>query len=108
MSIKTSTIIYTAYDYQTLHGVKLLANWLNSPTLYIRVAFEADMNANNTPQGIDDIVCEREGGIKDFWQIKFTPSPSKQMNLLSWDWLLKKHGKTEKSRSIIKKLYGKA
>ena len=104
MKVKNSAIIYTGYDYQTLQGVKLLAEWLHSPTRYDRVAFEADRDSNETPEGIDDIVCERPGGIKDFWQVKFTPSPEKDENGLIWDWLLKVSGKTTRSRSILKKL----
>jgi Cdc6-like AAA superfamily ATPase len=105
MKVKNSAIIYTGYDYQTLQGVKLLAEWLRSPTQYTRVAFEADIDANETPEGIDDIVCERPNGIKDFWQVKFTPTPEKEANRLTWEWLLKISGKTARSRSIIKKLY---
>lgn len=105
MKVKNSAIIYTGYDYQTLQGVKLLAEWLRSPTQYARVAFEADTDSNEAPEGIDDIVCERPSGIKDFWQVKFTPSPEKDENCLSWDWLLKVSGKTARSRSILKKLY---
>lgn len=105
MKIKNSAITYTGYDYQTLQGVKLLAEWLHSPTQYARVAFEADANSNETPAGIDDIVCERPNGIKDFWQVKFTPSSDKDENRLTWDWLLKVSGKTDRSRSILKKLY---
>lgn len=105
MKVKNSAIIYTGYDYQTLQGVRLLAEWLNSPTQYNRVAFEADIHGNETPEGIDDIVCERPDGIKDFWQVKFTPSPEKKENGLTWDWLLKISGKTARSRSILKKLY---
>ena len=52
MKVKNSAITYTAYDYQTLQGVKLLAEWLNSPTRYARIAFEADKDANDTPEGI--------------------------------------------------------
>lgn len=69
-----SAIIYTGYDYQTLQGVKLLAEWLHSPSQYVRVAFEADTDGNETPEGIDDVVCERPNGVQDFWQVKFTPS----------------------------------
>lgn len=105
MKVKNSAIIYTGYDYQTLQGVKLLAEWLHSPTQYARVAFEADADSNETPKGIDDIVCERPNGIRDFWQVKFTPSPEKDENCLTWDWLLKISGKTARSRSILKKLY---
>ncbi|MGJ8645786.1 MAG: ATP-binding protein [Marinomonas colpomeniae] len=105
MKIKTSAIIYTGYDYQTLQGVQLLAEWLHNPTKYVRMAFEADESSNGTPTGIDDVVCERPNGIQDFWQVKFTPSPDKHENYLTWDWLLKISGKTAKSRSILKKLY---
>lgn len=105
MKVKNTAITYTAYDYQTLQGVKLIAEWLRSPTKYSRVAFEADEDANDTPAGIDDIVGERPDGIRDFWQVKFTPSPHKDENRLSWTWLLSVSGKTERSRSILRKLY---
>ncbi|MGZ8892170.1 MAG: hypothetical protein ACXW1R_04400 [Halobacteriota archaeon] len=105
MKVKDSAIIYSAYDYQTLQGVKILAEWLHSPAKYERASFEADSEGNETPKGIDDIVCERPNGIKDFWQVKFTPSPEKDENRLDWDWLLKISGKTARSRSILKKLY---
>ncbi|BEO72927.1 hypothetical protein SMQE32_37460 [Serratia marcescens] len=105
MKIKHSAIIYTGYEYQTLQGIKLLAEWLHSPNKYSRVAFEADADNNETPEGIDDIVCERPNGIKDFWQVKFTPSPYKEENHLTWDWLLNVSGKTARSRSILKKIY---
>jgi hypothetical protein len=80
MKVKNTAITYTAYDYQTLQGVNLIAEWLRSPTKYKRVAFEADEDTNDTPEGIDDIVGERPDGIKDFWQVKFTPSPQKDDN----------------------------
>ncbi|OJC01682.1 AAA family ATPase [Yersinia ruckeri] len=105
MKVKSSAIIYTGYDYQTLQGVKLLAEWLQSPTKYVRMAFEADTDSNDTPEGIDDVVCERPDGVRDYWQVKFTPSPEKDENRLTWDWLLKISGKTARSRSILKKLY---
>lgn len=105
MKVKNSAIIYTGYDYQTLQGVKLLAEWLHSPTKYARMAFEADTDSNETPEGIDDIVCERADGVRDYWQVKFTPSSEKDENRLTWDWLLKISGKTARSRSILKKLY---
>jgi len=102
MKVKNSAIPYTGYDYQTLHGVNLLSIWLNSPTQFIRMCFEADKNDNNAPQGIDDIVCQRADGKIDYWQVKFTPSPDKKENQLTWDWLLAR--KTERSRSILKKI----
>ncbi len=104
MKVKNSAIIYAGYDYQTLQGVKLLAEWLHSPMRYTKVAFEADKDSNETPEGIDDIVCERPDGIKDFWQVKFTPTPDKDENGLTWGWLLKISGKTSRSRSLLKKL----
>ena len=105
MKIKTSAIIYSGYEYQNLQGVNLLAEWLHSPTQYVRVAFEAEEDCNETPGGIDDIVCEQPNGIKDFWQVKFTPSPEKDENSFNWNWLLKISGNTNRSRSILKKLY---
>ncbi|GAB6146114.1 ATP-binding protein [Desulfocicer niacini] len=104
MKVKNSAIIYTAYDYQTLHGVYFLSVWLNSPTEFERMCFEADEEANEAPKGIDDIVCQRSDGKTDFIQVKFTPSPDKEENHLTWDWLLTRPGKTERSRSILKKL----
>ncbi|HRL26207.1 MAG TPA: ATP-binding protein [Alcaligenes sp.] len=105
MRVKNSAIIYTGYEYQTLQGVKLLAEWLHSPTQYVRVAFEADIDSNETPEGIDDVVCERSDGVRDYWQVKFTPSPEKDENRLTWEWLLKISGKTSRSRSILKKIH---
>ncbi|WP_036253828.1 ATP-binding protein [Methylobacter sp. BBA5.1] len=105
MKVKNSAITYTGYDYQTLHGVRLLVEWLHSPTRFVRAAFEADEDSNEAPKGIDDIVLERPDGIYDFWQVKFSPSPEKNENCLTWDWLLEVSGKTKRSRSILKKLY---
>lgn len=105
MKVKNNAIIYTGYDYQTLQGVKLLAEWLHSPTKYVRAAFEADKDSNETPEGIDDVVCERPDGVRDYWQVKFSPSPEKEENRLTWNWLLNISGKTARSRSILKKLY---
>jgi len=102
--VKNSAITYTAYEYQTLQGVYLLSVWLNSPAEFERMCFEADEEDNDAPQGIDDIICQRADGKTDFWQIKFTPSPEREENQFTWDWLLTRKGKTERSRSILKKL----
>ncbi|EPG3770113.1 NACHT domain-containing protein, partial [Klebsiella pneumoniae] len=104
MAIKNSAIIYAGYDYQTLQGVRLLADWLNIPTKYNRIAFEADAKKIDAPQGIDDIVCERQDGKTDFWQVKFTPDTDKEDNQLSWEWLLKSSGHSLRSRSILQKI----
>jgi len=105
MKVKNSAITYTGYEYQTLHGVRLLAEWLKTPSKYSRAIFEADHGGEETPSGIDDVVFQRPDGIYDYWQVKFTPSPDKPENELTWDWLLKKSGKTDRSRSILKKIY---
>lgn len=104
MAIKNSAIIYAGYDYQTLQGVRLLADWLNTPIKYNRIAFEADAKQIDAPQGIDDIVCERQDGKTDFWQVKFTPDTDKEDNQLSWEWLLKRSGHSIRSRSILQKI----
>ncbi len=103
MIVKKSAIIYTGYEYQTLHGVGMLALWLNNPTAYNRICFEADHD--DIPQGIDDIVLERQDGKIDYIQVKFTPSEYKEENSFIWDWLLKKTGKTDRARSILKKIF---
>ena len=102
MKVKRSTIPYAGYEYQTLQGVYILAKWLNNPNRYAKVAFDADEDDTATPKGIDDIVCEQPNEVREFWQVKFTPSPEK--NFLDWKWLLKKEGTTNRSRSILKKL----
>lgn len=103
METKKSAITYAGYDYQTLQGVLQLALWLNNPTAYKRICLEADQD--NTPQGVDDIVLERNDGKTDYIQVKFTPSPYKEINYFSWDWLLKKTGTTDRSRSILNKIF---
>lgn len=100
---KNEAIIYAGYEYQTLHGVRVLVQWLNDPLLYKRVCIEADDSENVTSQGIDDIVCERADGRFDYQQVKFTNDVEK--HLLTWDWLKYISGTTERSRSIIKKIF---
>jgi hypothetical protein len=100
LEVKSSAIIYTGYEYQTLHGVKLLTSWLNSPTRYKRIGFEVADPEESVPQGIDDIVCERHDLKRDYIQVKFTPNT--ENNQLSWEWLLYKN--TKKSRSLLQKL----
>lgn len=103
MEIKKSAITYTGYEYQTLQGVLVLAYWLDNPNAFKRICFEADQD--DIAQGIDDIVIERQDHKFDYIQVKFTPSPYKEENSFSWDWLLKKTGKTTRSRSILKKIF---
>jgi hypothetical protein len=103
LEIKKSAITYTGYEYQTLQGVLVLAYWLDNPNAFKRICFEADQD--DIAQGIDDIVIERQDHKFDYIQVKFTPSPYKEENSFSWDWLLKKTGKTARSRSILKKIF---
>jgi len=101
--IKTSAIPAAGYVYQTMQGVNLLCDWLDSPTRYTRIRFECDEDAI-VPQGLDDLVAERPDGRFDLWQVKFTPTPEK--HVLDWDWLLEKPGKAGgKSRSNLRKWF---
>lgn len=101
--IKTSAIPLAGYVYQTLQGVDLLCDWLDAPTRYVRVRFECD-DDEVAPQGLDDVVAERQDGRVDVTQVKFTPSPEKYA--LDWDWLLTKPGKAGgTSRSLLRKWF---
>lgn len=99
--IKGSAITFAGYVYQSLQGVDLLCDWLDAPTCYVRVRFECD-DEGVVPQGLDDVVAERQDGLFDVKQVKFTPSPEKYA--LDWDWLTSKPGKVGgTSRSLLRK-----
>ncbi|HDR8974580.1 ATP-binding protein [Burkholderia vietnamiensis] len=101
--IKNTAIPAAGYVYQTMQGVNLLCDWLDSPTRYTRIRFECDEDAV-APQGLDDLVAERPDGRFDLWQVKFTPSPDK--HALDWEWLLDKPGKAGgRSRSNLRKWF---
>ncbi|MBN5205556.1 ATP-binding protein [Serratia marcescens] len=100
--IKKTAITAAGYIYQNRQGLKVLCDWLDAPVRYSRVKFECD-NENEAPQGLDDIVIERSDGLVDLQQIKFTPDADKHP--LSWDWMLEKTGKTERSRSMLRKWF---
>nr|WP_299244208.1 NACHT domain-containing protein [uncultured Halomonas sp.] len=101
--VKIAAIPAAGYVYQTMQGVNLLCDWLDSPTRYSRIRFECDEDAV-APKGLDDLVAERHDGRFDLWQVKFTPSPDK--HLLDWNWLLAKPGKPGgKSRSHLRKWF---
>ncbi len=101
-NIKSTAIPAAGYIYQTRQGIKVLCDWLDAPTRYIRVKFECD-EENEAPQGLDDIVVERSDGLVDLQQVKFTPNPD--AHLLCWNWLLEKTGKTARSRSMLRKWF---
>lgn len=101
-NIKKSAQTVAGYIYQNRQGLNVLCDWLDAPTRYSRVKFECDFE-NEAPQGLDDIVIERSDGLIDLHQVKFTINPSK--HLLCWDWLLENNGKTERSRSMLRKWF---
>lgn len=101
-NIKNSAITAAGYVYQNRQGLKVLCDWLDAPTRYLHVKFECDEEAD-APQALDDIVIVRSDGLTDLQQVKFTPNADK--NLLCWDWMLERTGKTERSRSMLKKWF---
>jgi hypothetical protein len=101
-NIKNTAITAAGYIYQNRQGLRLLCDWLDAPTRYTKVKFECDVEAD-APMGLDDIVVERADGLQDLKQVKFTPNPD--AHPLSWDWLLEKSGKTDRSRSMLKKWF---
>ena len=102
-NIKPTAIPYKGYDYQTLFGVSILADWLNFPDKYQKVLFEATDDTADTPQALDDVICVGKDNKYDYYQVKYSPSPEKTENEFTWKWLLSH--KTARSRSILKKTY---
>ena len=97
--VKGSATTYAGYRYQTLQGVKVLVDWLESPTIFTRVKFECD-DRTMGPQGLDDIVAERPDGKLNYWQIKYTPPQSAKPYHLDWEWLT---NKKDAARSFLQK-----
>jgi len=101
--IKPTAIPASGYHYQTFVGIRLLCNWLDTPSLYDWVQFEADDQA--AAKGLDDIVAQRPDGLLELLQVKFTVDPYESANGLSWTWLLKRKGK---GKSLLEKWTGAA
>jgi hypothetical protein len=101
-NIKNTAITSAGYIYQNRQGLRVLCDWLDAPSRYAKVKFECDVEAD-APKGLDDVVVERSDGLQDLKQVKFTPNPN--AHPLSWDWLLEKSGKTERSRSMLRKWF---
>ena len=101
-NIKNTAITAAGYIYQNRQGLKVLCDWLDAPARYSRVKFECD-DETEAPQGLDDLVIERSDGLVDLQQVKFTPNP--EAHPLSWDWMLEKSGKTDRSRSMLRKWF---
>jgi hypothetical protein len=100
--IKNTAITAAGYIYQNRQGLRVLCDWLDAPARYTRVKFECDDEAV-APMGLDDIVVERADSLVDLQQVKFTPNPDEHP--LCWDWMLEKSGKTERSRSMLRKWF---
>jgi len=96
-SIKRSAIPASGYMYQMLVGIRLLCEWLDNPTLYAWVKFEAD---DEQAQGLDDIVVQRLDGQMELRQVKFTVDPFDPENALSWTWLTARKGR---GKSLLEK-----
>lgn len=84
--IKHSAITAGGYIYQTWAGIDLLCDWLDDPTLFEWVKFEAD--DEEPAQGLDDVVAKKRDGRFVLQQIKLTVDPFDAENALSWKWLL--------------------
>ncbi|HDS1695119.1 MULTISPECIES: ATP-binding protein [unclassified Pseudomonas] len=102
VGIKRSAIPASGYLYQTLVGIQLLCDWLDSPSLYEWVKFEAD--DEREAQGLDDIVAQRPDGSVEFIQVKFTVDGFDPGNALSWDWLTRRKG--QRGKSLLEKWAG--
>lgn len=100
--VKRSAIPYAGYQYQTLQGIRLLVEWLSSPTRYSKIRFECDDDII-APLGIDDIVVWRSDNRCDFYQVKYTVAPEEYS--LCWDWLLEVNTHNQTSRSLLRKCF---
>jgi hypothetical protein len=100
--VKNTAITSVGFDYQTLHGLQLLCEWLAAPTRYKCMRFECT-DKEVAPQSLDDIVAVRSDGRSDYWQVKYTPNPAD--NPFTWDWLLDVGGKTARARSNLRKWF---
>lgn len=100
--VKGSATPYAGYRYQSLFGVHLLVDWLDSPTSYAQMRFECDDKAIS-PQGLDDIIAERADGLFDYIQVKYTPPEAASGCLLTWEWLLEPSSNKESAKSFLQK-----
>lgn len=58
-NIKSTAITYKGYDYQTLFGISILAEWLLFPDKYQKILFEATDDSDETPQSLDGLCCTK-------------------------------------------------
>lgn len=95
--IKSTTIPLSGYVYQNLVGLELLCDWLDDPTLFKWVKFEAE---DEVAKGLDDIVALHNDDTYTLFQVKFTVNSEDSNNALNWGWLL---GQKGKGRSNLQK-----
>lgn len=98
-TVKRSAIPASGYVYQTLVGIKTLCDWLDNPSLYEWIKFEADDEQDAS--GLDDIVIMRTDGQMELIQVKFTVSEFEPDYALSWEWLTARKGK--RGTSLLEK-----
>ena len=73
--IKRSAIPFSGYVYQNFIGLQILLEWLENPSLYEWVQFEADGELD--AKGPDDIIAKRaDTGQFVLLQVKFTVDPN--------------------------------
>lgn len=96
--IKRAAIPLSGYVYQNLVGLRLLCDWLDDPSLYDWVRFEADRD--DAPEGLDDLVAQRRDGLLELLQVKFTVDAQNAGNALTWEWLL---ARKPSRRSLLQK-----
>ena len=80
-NIKSTAITCKGYDYQTLFGISILADWLNFPDKYQKVLFEATDDTDDTPQALDDVICVRKDNKYDYYQVEYSPFPEKEQTI---------------------------
>lgn len=97
---KHSAIPASGYIYQTLADLNLLCDWLDDPTLYQWVKFEADDEEG--AKGLDDIVAMGRNDLLHLRQVKFTVNAYDDDNALSLTWLLQHK---PKARSLLQKWF---
>jgi hypothetical protein len=97
-SFKSTVIPAAGYDYQTMAGFRVLADWLEDPGRYEWVVFEA---AELGAKGLDDIISKRADGRLELTQVKFTVDAFKDAHALTWAWLLSQQG--ERGTSLLQK-----
>jgi len=87
-TVKKAAIPFSGYLYQNFVGLNVLCDWLDDPTLYEWVKFEAYEDAEIAPPALDDVVAKRRDGSYFLRQVKFTLDALNDENSLTWDWLL--------------------